>query len=194
MSASGWLPPPHLHGEARHGNRIARAPVAGAGDADAIRTVLLDDVDRALRRDLRLRIERQPGPEAVLEDRLDRVLLGVIDSTRSGSSSRIAPQHVDRDPRALVLVLEVRRVDQDQLAVRGGQLDLLGVGRDLVAGDAVQADLADAEDRRAIEERRACRCSTSRDSSRSSDSFGFIAEPGVVLDAGTAPRGAARTR
>ena len=57
-------------------------------------------------------------------------------------------------PRALVLVLEVRRVDQDELPVFGGQLDLLGEGRDLVARHPVQADLADAEHRRAIEETR----------------------------------------
>src|SRR5215216_5634794 len=43
--------PAHLHGKARDRDWIARAPVAGAGDADAIRTVFLDDVDRALRRD-----------------------------------------------------------------------------------------------------------------------------------------------
>ncbi len=54
----------------------------------------------------------------------------------------------------LQLVLEVRRVDQDQLPVRERQLDLLGVGVDLVARDAVQADLADAEHGRPVEELR----------------------------------------
>ena len=69
---------------------------------------------------------------------------------------RKAVQHVDRDARALQLVLEMRRVNQDHLLVRERQLHLLGVGGDLVAGDPVEADLADADARSADRETSGC--------------------------------------
>ena len=150
-------PPAHLHREPRHGDRVARTPVACAGHADALGPVLLDDVDRALRRDLRLRVERQPRPEPVLQDHLDRVLFGVIDHHALRLDLAVAAQDVDGDVRPLVLVLEVRRVDEDQLVVGDRQLHLLGVGGDLVARDAIEADLADAEHGRPIEELRDAR-------------------------------------
>ena len=131
--------------------RILEAVVARTGDQNPIGSVLLDHVDRALCRHLRLRIQREPGPIAVFEDLLDRVLFGVIDDDAAGREIGIAAQHVDRHARALVLVLEMRRVNQDELAKLRRELDLLGVGRDLVARDAVHADLADAEHRRALE-------------------------------------------
>ena len=80
--------PPHLH--AKRGTAIGSLGPQSQAPATQIRSgpVPLDDVDRALRRDLGLRIERQSRPEAVLEDRLDRVLLGVIDRARARASAR----------------------------------------------------------------------------------------------------------
>ncbi len=149
--------PPHFHREARHGNRIARAPVAGAGHQDAIRTVLLDDVDGSLRRNLGLRIQRESRPDsrargwlrscAPRRDRRARGSASTRDSRRSTSTEM---------PRALVLVLEMRRVDEDELPVFGRHLDLFRVGRDLVARHAIQADFADARVPSGVRETQAC--------------------------------------
>ena len=69
----------HLEHEARDGEGVARPPVARAGDADPLRSEALDHVDRTRGRDLRVRVERQPRPVAVVEDQRQRVLLGMID-------------------------------------------------------------------------------------------------------------------
>ena len=72
--------------------------------------------------------------------------------TRFGLDPALGGQRLDDDLRALVLVLEVRRVDVDRLLVANGQVDVVLEGRQLVAGDAVEADLADAEHVRPVEE------------------------------------------
>src|SRR4051812_5360964 len=137
----------HLHRKSRYRDRIAGTPVAGAGHADSLGAVFLDDVDGTLWRYLGLRIQRESGPEPVLENHVDGVFLGMIDHHALRVDLAVAPEHVDRDSRALVLVLEMRRVNQDQLPVLDRELDLVGIGRDLVSRDAVQPDFADAEDR-----------------------------------------------
>jgi len=54
-------------------------------------------------------------------------------------------QGIDDEPRALELVFEMRGMDEDELVVIRGELDVLFKNRQLVAAVLVQADLADAE-------------------------------------------------
>src|SRR5579872_223322 len=138
-------PPPHLQDEVGHGRRHARSPVARGGDADPFRSVRLDHVYGALRGDLRLRVESDPGPVARVEYHLDRMLLGMVDHHPARRDHVVTAQRVDRDARALVLVLQVRRVDMDQLAVRERDLHVVAKRRHLVPSYAVHTDLADAE-------------------------------------------------
>ena len=79
------------------------------------------------------------------------MLLGVIDHHARRIDPVVLGEDVDDRPRPLVLVLEVRRVDVDQLLVLDREVDVVAEGRDLVARHAVQADLADAEHRRRLQ-------------------------------------------
>ena len=146
--------PAHFHDEARHRQRIARPPIARTGHADPIRSESLDDVGRALWRHFGLRVERQSRPVPACENLFDGVLFGVIDHHAAGHELRVPLEHVDRHLRALQLVFEMRGVDQNQLLVGEGQLDLFGERRHFVAGNAVHPDLADAEHGRPVEELR----------------------------------------
>ena len=74
------------------------------------------------------------------------MLLGVIDHHARRVDAVVLGEDVDDRLRALVLVLEVGRVDVDQLLVLDREVDVVAKGGDLVARDAIQADLADAED------------------------------------------------
>ena len=96
---------PHLHGEARNRDGIARTPVARSCHADALGAVLLDDVHGALGGNLRLRIERQTCPEPVVENHLDRVFLGVIDDHARGLDLAVAAEHIDGDAGPFVACL-----------------------------------------------------------------------------------------
>ena len=104
-----------------------------------LRAELFEDVDAALRGDFADGVNRQAGPEAVVAGEADRVLFAMIDQHALGLDSLVVLQHVDDDARSLVLVLQVRRVDQDELIVLRGQIDLLFEDRDLVARVLVQA-------------------------------------------------------
>jgi hypothetical protein len=64
--------------------------------------------------------------------------------TRCGVT-RLSFEHVHDHPRALVLVLQVGRVDEHEFVRRHGQVEVLLEDRRLVGGVLVQADLADAE-------------------------------------------------
>src|SRR5579859_2161727 len=55
------------------------APVAGAVDADHLRAEMLEDVDGSLRGDFGDRVNREPGPEAVVARDADRVFLAMVD-------------------------------------------------------------------------------------------------------------------
>ena len=66
--------------------------------------------------------------------------------TRGRIDAAVALEHVDDHARALVLVLQVRRVDEDQLVGLHGQVDVFLEDGGLVARVLVEADLADAED------------------------------------------------
>ena len=107
----------HLLDHLRHRQRVRLAPVAGRVRHDPLGADHLDDVHGPLRRALRRRVERHAAPEAVVEREPDRVLLDVVDQHALGLDAAVVLEHVDDHPRALVLVLQVGRVDQDQLVV-----------------------------------------------------------------------------
>ena len=98
------------------------------------------------RRAFRRRVERHAAPEAAVQGQADRVLLDVIDADALRLDAAVVLEHVDDHPRALVLVLQVRRVDEDQLVGLHRQIDVFLKDGGLVAGVLVEADLADAED------------------------------------------------
>ena len=97
--------------------------------------------------------------------------------TRCGLIAPVALEHVDDHPRALVLVLQVRRVDEDQLVRLRRQVEVLLKDGRLVGGVLVQPDLADAEHVRLLEE-----LGDQRDDfARERDVLGFLgvdAQPG----------------
>src|SRR5262249_49245263 len=69
-----------------------------------------------------------------------------IDADAGGVDAAVVLEHVDDHPRALVLVLEVWGVDEDQLVGAGGEGEVLLEDDGLVAGGLVEADLADTPD------------------------------------------------
>ena len=83
-------------------------------------------------------------------------------------------EHVDDHPRALVLVLQVRRVDEDQLVGLHRQVDVLLEDGRLVGRVLVEADLADAEHVRASSRNSGIMAMTSRDSATFSASLALM--------------------
>ena len=80
-----------------------------------------------------------------------------------------------------MLVLQVGRVDEDELVVTGGDVDLFLEDGDLVAGVLVEADLANAQDAGVVQEGG----DQLDDVAGEGDVFGLLgvdAEPGVVVD------------
>ena len=57
----------------------------------------------------------------------------------------VALEHVENQPRAFELVLEMRRVDEDELVVPRGEVDVHFQDLHFVARILVQPDFADAE-------------------------------------------------
>ena len=82
--------------------------------------------------DLRDRVQRQPGPEPVVEDHVDGVLLGVVDHHAVRLDPLVGGQRLHDHLGALPLVLEVGRVDVDELLVLHREVDVV-----LEAGELV---------------------------------------------------------
>ena len=109
----------HLHSGLRHGERIAATPVARAVQPHALAAVHLIHVDRAGRRGFRLRVKRDARPETRVQHHCDGVLFHMVDDDAPRLDARVGFDRVEDEPRALVLVLEMRRVDE---AIRNWQL------------------------------------------------------------------------
>ena len=92
-----------------------------------------------------------PAQKPASSTSLDGVLFNVIDDDPSGGDPAVGLQRVNNKPRALELVLQVRRVDEDQLPVPGRQIDVLLKDRQFVAAVLVQPDFADAQNSRPIQ-------------------------------------------
>ena len=140
----------HFNVALRHRQRVARPPVAGGVDPDPLPPVTLDDVHGPLGSALAVGVERHPGPEAGIEHGLDRMLFDVVDQ-HPARIDRGIPQGSENQAGALELVFKMGRMDQDQLIVATGDLDLLLENHELVARILVQPDLSDAEHIRAVE-------------------------------------------
>jgi hypothetical protein len=106
----------------------------------------------------------------------------VIDDAAFGLDATIVFEDVNDEACAFELVFEVRSVNEDELVVARGEVNVFFEDGDFVAGIFVEADFADAEDVRAFEKRR----DEMEDVFGEGDVFGFLridAEPGVVLEA-----------
>ena len=99
-------------------------------------------------------IERHAGPVAVVEHDLHRVLLHVVNQHTAGLDAGVVRDHVEEEAGALELVLEVRRVHEDELAGARGEVHVHLEHAQLVARILVQPDLADPEHAGPVEELR----------------------------------------
>ena len=133
----------HLQPGLGHRQRIAWSPVARGVDPQPLGPVRLHDVRRPLRRALGLGVERHARPETPVEHQRRRVLLDVVDENPAAIQGGVVPDRVDDEPRALELVLQVRRVDQDELVPVRGEVKVRFEDLQLVAAVLVQADFAD---------------------------------------------------
>ena len=79
------------------------------------------------------------------------MLLHVIDDDPARLHALMRREHIQDQVRALQLVLEVRRVHEDQLVVLHGQIDVLLEHGHFVARVPVEPDFADPEDVGSIE-------------------------------------------
>jgi len=73
------------------------------------------------------------------------MFLHVVDDHPPGCDAPMRPQDIEDQPRALLLVLEVWGVHEDQLVVLHRQLDVLLQHLELIEGVAIQPDFADPE-------------------------------------------------
>ena len=172
----------HLLRGLGHGQRIAVTPIARAVEPDALGGDGFDHVDGAHGRGLRFGVKRDAGPEALVEDFVDGVLLDVVDDDALGLHDAVGLEAIHDQARALALVLEVRRVHEDHLVVLHREGDVLLEHLHLIARVLVEADLADAEHRRGLQEFRDQR----EDVGGERHVFGFLgvdAQPGVMRQA-----------
>ena len=96
-----------------------------------------------------------PAQKPASSTSLIGVLLDVVDDARAPGWIRVsALEHVEDQARALELVLEMRRVDEDQLVVPRGEVDVHFEHLQFVARILVQPDFADAEHVGPVEELR----------------------------------------
>ncbi len=79
------------------------------------------------------------------------VLLDVIDDDPLRLDARLRAQRIQDQPRPLPLVLEVRRVDEDQLLMLRGEADVLLEDLHFIARIFIEPDLADPEHVLAVE-------------------------------------------
>ena len=172
----------HFEGGAGDGEGNANAPVAGAVHPDLIEAIHVEDVDGAGGGAFGFGVEGHARPEAGVFDDFDGVFFDVVDDAAFGFDAAIVFEDVDDEARAFEFVFEVRGVDEDELVVARGEVNVFFEDGDFVAGILVEADFADAENGGAFEERR----DEMEDVFGEGDVFGFLrvdAEPGVVLEA-----------
>ena len=86
------------------GEGIADAPVAGAVHPDALGVAVLQHVDGAVQGAFALGIERDAGPEAVIEHMVDGVLLDMVDDDALGLDLGEVFQRIDDEARAFEFV------------------------------------------------------------------------------------------
>jgi len=117
------------------------------------------------------------------------VFLDVIDDDALRPDAFVALQHVEDEARAFELVFEMRRVDENELMVPGGEVRVHFEDLEFVPRVLVEPDFADAQDVRTVEELR----NQGDDVFGQLDVLGFLgidAEPGKMGEA--EPGGALR--
>jgi len=133
------------------GEGIADAPIAGAVHPDVFVAVNFHDVNGAGGRAFGFRVERHAGPETGVEDEFDGVFLDVIYDDTMRLDAFVAFDDINYQARAFEFVFEVRGVNEDELVVFGGEVDVFLENFDFVATVFVKADFADAENVGAVE-------------------------------------------
>ena len=98
-------------------------------------------------------IQRHPRPVAGVEDGIYGVLLDMVDPDATAIDVE-AGEHFEDGFGSVRFVREMRRVDQDELTVGHGQLDVRLERVDLVPRRFVQAGLTDTQAGRLFEELR----------------------------------------
>ncbi len=171
----------HFEDEVRHGGWLTRAPIACGIDTQAFGAELLDHVGRASGCAFRDGVQRHARPEASVQYFADGVFFHVIHQDAVGLQPRVTDQHIQDHSRAQILVVQVRRVDQDQLVVLGGQVQVFQKYDGFILGILVQPDLADAQNVGPIQELGDHRDHLARQFHIFSF-FGIDAQPGVMRD------------
>ena len=145
---------PHLHDEVGNSCWLRWPPISGGVYQQTLWAVHLNHVRRTSRRALTHRVKRHPSPEPAVENLPDRVLFDVIDQHAMMIKPLIAAQHIQNHPRSLVLVFQMRSMDQNLLTVGRGQVEVLQENRCFVFCVFVEPNLADAEHAGQIEKLR----------------------------------------
>ena len=122
------------------------------------------------------------------------VLLDVIDQHAAAVEPAVVAEHVEDHPRALVLVLQVRRVDQDLL--RRSSAARSRCSRNTVASFRVflLRPISPMPSTLGLSRNSGIMAITSRDRRDVLGLLGVDAQPGVMLDADTSRPAWARTR
>ena len=105
----------------------------------------LQHIHGARRRRFGIGIERDARPKTPVEHELHGVFLDVIDDDALRLHPAVRGEQIENQPRALEFVLEVGRVDEDQLVVFHREIDVVFEDLELVARVAVEPDFTDAE-------------------------------------------------
>ncbi len=163
------------------GEGAADAPVARAVHPDIVEMSGFDDVDGSGGAAFGFGVEGESGPEAVIEDLAVGVFFDVVDDDALGFDGRVGFQHVDDEVGAFELIFEMGGVDEDELVVIDGELDVFLEDEDFVAGILVETDFSDAEHVGFLEELG----DDGEDFSGEGDVFGLFgvdAEPGEMRE------------
>jgi hypothetical protein len=114
--------PAHFQGREWHGQRDAHPPIAGAVHPEPFGAVKLNYIDRPSSGTLGVRVERHARPEPRIQHDADGVFLNMIDDASFRTDAPVPAQHIQDEARFFVLILQVRRVDKDELIKPGRQV------------------------------------------------------------------------
>lgn len=144
-------------------------------------SVNLEHIDSPGRGAFGFGIECDPGPESPVKNQRESVFFDVIDDDTAGVEFGPRKKGIEDQFCALEFVLKMRGVDQDELLMLQGQIDLPFQNGDFVAAVFVESDFANAKDIGFLEEFR----NQGNDIAGNGQIFGFFgvdAEPTVVRE------------
>ena len=114
----------HFEGGFRHGEGVADTPVARTVEPEALAAEIFEHVDGAGRRAFGFRVERHASPHAGIEHQADGVFLHVINDDALGADAAVVFDDVEDEARTFQFVFQMRRVDENELIVLGGEVYL----------------------------------------------------------------------